>query len=114
VLKKGLKEVLKKKWGRDVSENEINSLINSTANLTILNRKPNIKLGGRLPSDYIKDISEKDLRAHLIPEDFIKAKNEGRLKEQWSLERYEEFLDKRAKLLAEEANKFFQELENAP
>jgi hypothetical protein len=114
VLKKGLKEVLKKKWGRDVSENEINSLINSTANLTILNRKPNIKLGGRLPSDYIKDISEEDLRAHLIPEDFIKAKNEGRLKEQWSLERYEEFLDKRAKLLAEEANKFFQELENAP
>ena len=114
VLKKGLKEVLKKKWGRDVSENEINSLINSTANLTILNRKPNIKLGGRLPSDYIKDISEEDLRAHLIPEDFIKAKNEGRLKEQWSLERYEEFLDKRAQLLAEEANKFFQELENAP
>jgi hypothetical protein len=97
----------------NIPDDEINCL----ANITVLNERANLRLGRMLPSQYIRrfQISEQDLRDHLIPETFAKAASDPDLLEkQWSLERYTEFVIERAKLLAEEANKFFQELENAP
>ena len=97
----------------NIPDDEINCL----ANITVLNERANLRLGRMLPSQYIRrfQISEQDLRDHLIPETFAKAASDPDLLEkQWSLERYTEFAIERAKLLAEEANKFFQELENAP
>jgi len=90
--------------------------INCLANITVLNRRPNIRLGHMLPSQYIQrfQISEEDLRRHLIPDAFAKvANNPELLEKQWSLERYTEFLFERANLLAEEANRFLEELENS-
>jgi hypothetical protein len=97
----------------NIPDDEINCL----ANITVLNERANLRLGRMLPSQYIRrfQISEQDLRDHLIPETFAKAASDPDLLEkQWSLERYTEFVIERAKLLAEEANTFFQELENAP
>jgi hypothetical protein len=97
----------------NIPDDEINCL----ANITVLNERANLRLGRMLPSQYIRrfQISEHDLRDHLIPETFAKAASDPDLLEkQWSLERYTEFVIERANLLAEEADKFFQELENAP
>jgi hypothetical protein len=97
----------------NIPDDEINCL----ANITVLNERANLRLGRMLPSQYIQrfQISEQDLRDHLIPETFAKAaSNSDLLEKQWSLERYTEFVIERANLLAEEADKFFQELENAP
>jgi hypothetical protein len=97
----------------NIPDDEINCL----ANITVLNERANLRLGRMLPSQYIRrfQISEQDLRDHLIPETFARAASDPDLLEkQWSLERYTEFVIERAQLLAEEANNFFQELENAP
>jgi hypothetical protein len=107
------RSVLKRANIPGISDDEINCL----ANITVLNERANLRLGRMLPSQYIQrfQISEQDLRDHLIPETFARAASDpDLLKKQWSLERYTEFVIERAQLLAEEANKFFQELENAP
>ncbi len=91
--------------------------IHALANITVLNERTNVnKLGGKAPSSYIAQfgISEQALRNHLIPESFAGAANDKtRLEQQWSVERYGEFLSDRAKLLAQEANKFLQSLESS-
>ncbi len=88
--------------------------IHSLANITVLNERTNVnKLSGKSPAFYINKfrISEQELRRHLIPDSFASAAdNKDLLEKQWSLERYKNFLDERAKLLATEATAFLQEL----
>lgn len=86
--------------------------IHALANITVLNERTNVnKLAGKPPSDYIHRfrISEQTLRGHLIPETFARVVNDKALLEkQWDVERYMDFLNERAQLLAEEANAFLQ------
>lgn len=88
--------------------------IHALANITVLNERTNVKkLAGKEPWRYIQQfhISEENLRSHLIPEAFASAINdEVSLKNQWGMERYIDFLNERARLLAQEANKFLQRL----
>lgn len=89
--------------------------IHALANITVLNERTNVKkLAGKPPSDYIHRfrISEQTLRGHLIPETFARVVNDKALLEkQWDVERYMDFLNERAQLLAEEANAFLQKTE---
>lgn len=93
-----------------VSDDRIHAL----ANITVLNERTNVKkLSGKEPSRYIQQlrISEETLRSHLIPEAYAAAANNPELlKQQWSVGRYQDFLNERAKLLAQEANAFLQDL----
>lgn len=88
--------------------------IHALANVTVLNERTNVnKLAGMEPSRYIRKfgISGQDLDAHLIPKSFVGAtNNDALLEEQWRLERYEDFLNERAQLLAQVANEFLQKL----
>jgi len=88
--------------------------IHALANVTVLNERTNVnKLAGMEPSRYIRKfgISGQDLDAHLIPKSFVEAtNNDALLEEQWRVERYEDFLNERAQLLAQAANEFLQML----
>jgi hypothetical protein len=94
----------------NIPDDEIHCL----ANITVLNERTNVnRLSGKPPSRYIQEfsISEQNLRSHLIPAPFARAANDKALLEkQWDVERYTDFLNKRAKLLAKEANAFLQKL----
>lgn len=91
--------------------------IHALANITVLNERTNVnKLVGKEPWRYIQQfrISPEALRPHLIPESFVKTRNdEAVVKEQWSMQRYTDFLIERAQLLADEANAFLRELEES-
>lgn len=93
-----------------VPEDDMHAL----ANITVLNERTNVKkLGSRTPYSYIKkyEITKEDLCAHLIPDEFASAVNDDSLlKEQWSVDRYGDFLVQRSQLLAGEANRFLQGL----
>jgi hypothetical protein len=91
--------------------------IHALSNITVLSERTNAnKLSGKEPWHYIKQfqIPPETLRRHLIPESFVEVlEDEDRLKEQWSVEQYRDFLIERAQLLAREANKFLHKLENS-
>ena len=91
--------------------------IHCLANITVLNERTNVnKLSGKPPARYILEfrISEQRLREHLIPDAFASAANDkARLEKQWDVEGYTDFLNKRAELLAKEANAFLQKLEES-
>lgn len=72
------------------------------ANKTFLTNKSNKKLSNSDPT-YLSEYPKKLLRAHLIPD------NENL----WKLEKYEEFLQKRRKLISKELNKFLNELKTS-
>jgi len=91
-------------------DNEIHCL----ANITVLNERTNVrKLSSKPPSEYIQEftITTDSLQAHLIPDVFAAAAGNPKLLEDlWSVGRYKEFITERARLLAEESNKFLEEL----
>ena len=93
---------------------EIDDAIQALANITVLNERTNVnKLAGKAPWRYIQqfDISPQVLRTHYIPESFVQALgNDTLLKDQWSTEKYTDFLIERALLLAQEANGLLQNL----
>jgi hypothetical protein len=97
----------------NISDDKIHCL----ANITVLNERTNgKKLSGKPPARYILEfrISEQRLREHLIPDPFASAANDkARLEKQWDVEGYKDFLNKRAELLAKEANAFLQKLEES-
>jgi len=96
----------------NIPDDEIHCL----ANITVLNERTNVnKLSGKPPARYILEFrfSEQRLREHLIPDPFASAANDkARLEKQWDVEGYTDFLNKRAELLAKEANAFLQKLED--
>ena len=69
------------------------------ANKTFLTNKSNKKLSDKDPT-YLSEYPKELLRAHLIPTD----------ENLWKLEKYEEFLVERKKIISEELNKFLNEL----
>lgn len=80
------------------------------ANITVLNERTNInKLAAKPPCDYIQkfSISKESLSLHLIPEPFASCHNS----KQWDIQQYEDFVCKRSKLLAKEANEFLDRLQ---
>ncbi len=100
------RSVLRRKGKRD---DEIHAL----ANITVLNERTNVsKLADKGPWDYIQryKISQEALEKHLIPARFAEVVGTDRLKEQWDVQNYDDFLLERAQLLAEEANKFLERL----
>lgn len=101
------RSVLKK---ASVPEDEIQTL----ANITVLNERTNVnKLIGKEPWRYIQQftISEQNLRGHLVPDVFTKDINDERkLREQWNVQRYTDFLIERSQLLAQSANSFLNKL----
>lgn len=88
--------------------------IQSLANITVLNERTNVnKLSGKEPWRYIHQfkISKQSLLDHLIPESFANSVNdELKLKEQWDMYRYTDFLIERSQLLAQSANEFLNNL----
>jgi len=72
------------------------------ANKTFLTNKSNKKLNNSDPT-YLSEYPKELLRAHLIPED----------ENLWKLEKYEEFLQERRKLISRELNKFLNELKTS-
>jgi hypothetical protein len=94
-----------------VTDDEIHAL----ANITVLNERTNVKkLSGKEPWQYIKQfsISQQALRGHLVSEPFVKAlEDEAVLKWQWSVDRYNDFLNQRAQMLEKAANDFLDSLQ---
>jgi len=72
------------------------------ANKTFLTNRSNKKLSSSDPT-YLSEYPKKLLRAHLIPV------NESL----WKLEKYEEFLQERKKIISRELNKFLNELKES-
>lgn len=72
--------------------------INTFANYTVINKATNLNIGKDEPSDYIPrlEIRESDLVAQCIPLD----------RDLWRVERYEDFVKVRQKLLAKAANEY--------
>ena len=86
--------ILKKSQYKDKKED--------IANKTFLTNKSNKKLSDSDPT-YLSEYSKELLKAHLIPDD----------KNLWKLEKYEEFLQERRRLISEELNKFLNELKTS-
>lgn len=89
--------------------------IHALANITVLNERTNVRirrLAGKEPWRYIREykIGSKSLKAHLIPAHFAGAVETARLKEQWAVRNYDDFLRERAQLLAKEATAFLRRL----
>ena len=72
------------------------------ANKTFLTNKSNKKLSDKYPT-YLSEYPKKLLKAHFIPTD----------ENLWKLEKYEEFLHERKKIISEELNKFLNELKTS-
>lgn len=88
------KEILEK-IGKD-------QLVDEAANITILSDRANRKIGAKSPSDYLKELHEKDpdlLRKHFVPTK----------EELWHVNNYEEFLKERRKLILDSANEFLSD-----
>jgi len=91
------KKLLKK---HNVDESKINLL----ANIVVLNEKANRAFSSKEPAEYLRshNVDVQRLREQLIPVDASL----------WKIENYDKFLEKRAIDLAEEANKFMNELKS--
>jgi hypothetical protein len=92
-------------------ENLTDDTVHALANITVLNERSNVnKISNKEPWLYIQqyNISDKILKAHLVPESF--ATNP--LKEQWEIKNFEEFCVERSKLLVKEANSLLERLKN--
>ena len=78
-------------------------MIDQLANLALISKGSNLKIGAKSPSDYLPELETKNagvLESQWIPID-------PRL---WTLSAYPRFLKKRCELLAAEANEFMNEL----
>ena len=86
-------------YSRDYKRSEVNAL----ANFCFLTKDTNLSISNRLPEEYFPEIEEKHegaLRSQWIPMD----------RDLWRIENYQEFLEARRALLAEETNKRLTEL----
>jgi hypothetical protein len=77
--------------------------VNALSNYTFLTKDTNLYISDRLPSDYLKEFSDKNpgvLESHWIPTDEYL----------WKIENYLDFMEARKKLLAKAANDFLNQL----
>lgn len=80
------------------------ALVNALANYSFLTQETNDRISNRPPAEYIPEYMAKQpgaVESHWLPLDDMDI---------FSLDRYEEFLEKRRVLLAEQANKFLNSL----
>ncbi len=82
-------------------DNQIHlATINEMANLALITGKTNVQISDKAPSEYFKPINEAypdALEKQLIPDN----------PQFWKIENFEEFLNIRRRLIAQEINKFF-------
>lgn len=73
-------------------------VINTFGNYTLLSASANLKVGAEEPATYMKrvNVSERELNKQCIPTN----------RDLWHLDRYDDFLKERRRLLADAANKF--------
>ena len=76
------------------------SKIDDVANITFVSSETNRILGDKLPREYFNEIPEDRLKDHLIPTD----------RELLTIDRYEEFLKTRRRLLVDKANEMLRKL----
>ncbi len=88
--------------------------IHALANITVLNADTNEKkLRSKEPWQYIREfrIAKKCLRDHAIPDRFPGCEeSDARLRAEWSIQNYTDFLVARAQLLANEASALLRDL----
>ena len=80
------------------------SEVNAVANFCFLTKETNLKIGAQLPSEYFREIMDKDpdaLKSQWIPTDDEKL---------WEIENYPQFLEARRKLLADATNELLSSL----
>jgi len=73
--------------------------VNEIANIAFLTQEANLKINKSNPLDYLEKVNKKysgALRNQFVPED----------KELWKVNKFEEFLNKRRQIIAEEINNF--------
>jgi len=91
--------------------------IQALANITVVNADTNRKaLGQKEPWRYIREfrVTGDALREHGVPVEFPGCEeSDARLREQWSVQRYSDFLLERAQFLSDKAGAFLRELEDA-
>ncbi len=92
--------------------------VHALANITVLNERTNVKrVTGKPPWRYVLEynVPREELDRHFVPSSFADASSgEEALRKSWGegnlKERYEDFVLERAKLLAEAANQFLEDL----
>jgi hypothetical protein len=85
----------------NVKPNEFRALINDISNMTFLRRSTNVKIGDAPPGEYLPQWTTKEMRrAHFIPED----------PSLWSTEKFKDFLEARASLVAARATRLLKSL----
>lgn len=97
------KSRLYKEGGYSGTDPEAMKKVNEIANRSFLTQKANLKTGKNLPSEYLPSVQQnypKTLSAQFVPMS----------PELWNLERYEDFLSERRKLIAEAINNFLNDL----
>jgi len=88
------KNFLKKKY--DASNSIHKNMINEISNNALITQKSNVKILDKDPAEYLPEIDQKQLRKQFVPND----------PDLYSLEHFEQFLEKRRKLIAEGINDF--------
>lgn len=73
--------------------------INDIANLAFISGKTNRKISNTDPSRYLKDVDTRSLKSQLIPSNPAL----------WKMDQYEEFLQYRRKMIANEMNRFLEQ-----
>ena len=79
---------------------EDKSEVDSAANIVDIRKDTNLKIGGKAPMEYMEGISDKLLQEQYVPTD----------RRFFSIDRYNEFIERRAANLAIAANKFMDKL----
>ena len=85
-----------------LNNNEVDlDIVDSAANIVVIGKASNLKIGPRSPMEYMEGVSDKLLREQYVPTD----------RSLFTIDHYDEFLEQRAKLLADAANEFMGKLE---
>lgn len=75
-------------------------LSSDIGNLTLITSQSNQRLSNKLPENYLPEVPSEILKSHYIPED----------RECWKLEKIEEFIEQRKKLLKDAVESFFRDI----
>ena len=73
----------------------------AAANIVVIRKETNLKIGRKAPMDYMEGISDNQLKEQYVPTN----------RELFALEEFTEFIDQRADALAQAANEFLKRLE---
>lgn len=83
------KDVLKKVYGEKIGDEDVETVWDYVANITITSKEANRAIGTKRPDEYLRNLSSDILESHCIPADTSL----------WRPENYEEFVAQRRKKL---------------